>query len=99
MRKKGLQPEDMTEKELADIGRDMLSGNGESIAGLEIVGEQMENSGRRTLIIKADKAYNAYRDMLHYYAVRNLVEYSVSGTENSVSSMIDTLSAKRETHG
>ena len=41
---------------------------------VEIVGQGMENSTRKVLILKAGKAYKAYEDMLVYYAMGLLRE-------------------------
>ena len=35
----------------------------------------MEYSRRKVVILKARQAYHAYREMLHYYAVKNLLDY------------------------
>lgn len=39
---------------------------------IEIVAEGMENSRRKTVVLKAGAAYRAYDDMLVYYAMKNL---------------------------
>ncbi len=53
----------------------LLSPEGE-ISSLEVLGENTENSTRKTVILKADKAYRIYREMIHYYAVKNITEYA-----------------------
>ena len=56
-------------------GKELLIDNAELIDSLEILGEDLENSNRKVVILKAYKAYHAYRDMLHYYSVKNLINY------------------------
>jgi NDP-sugar pyrophosphorylase family protein len=63
------------ENELIKIGRDLLSGPEDKIKNLEVLGENMERSSRKVVIIKVHTAYHAYHDMLHYYAVKNLAAY------------------------
>lgn len=64
-----------TENELIKLGRELLMGNAEVVEKLEVTGEDMEHSNRKVVIVKAYKAYHAYRDMLHYYAVKNLMKF------------------------
>ena len=45
------------------------------VSPLEILGENIENSRRRVVVLKVRQAYRAYRDMLLYYAVRTLADY------------------------
>jgi len=74
---------DSVDKEkLMKKGEEILNGETGEIASLEILGEGMENSTRNVLIIKAEKAYKAYREMIHYYAVKNIAFYA---TVNSLS--------------
>jgi len=75
LRSKGDSTDDKNDTELAKIGRGLLLGAEEQVNCLEILGENMEKSKRKLVILKAYKAYHAYRDMLHYYAVKNLLEY------------------------
>lgn len=60
---------------LAALGRRLLRGPGDQTADLEIVGESVENSRRKVVILNARRGYHAYREMLHYYAVKNLLDY------------------------
>ena len=62
-------------QQLARLGRELLVDAEDKTADLEVLGENMENSRRPTVVLKARKAYHAYREMLHYYAVRNLLDY------------------------
>ena len=58
---------------------------------LEIVGQGMENSKRKVVLLKAGKAYKAYGDMLIYYAMRVL-----SGQQLVVSEQRSEASWQRE---
>jgi hypothetical protein len=61
--------------DLALAGRQLLSGIKEMTENLEVFGENMENSRRKVVILKPRQAYHAYRDILHYYAMSNLLSY------------------------
>jgi hypothetical protein len=54
-------------------GKSSLRGDKSAIAGMEVLGESMEKSKRKVVILKPADAYQAYREMLHYYALKNLL--------------------------
>lgn len=60
---------------LTELGRKLLGGDPSALSGLLIRGENMENAGREVRLLKAPQAYQAYREMIHYYAVKTLVAY------------------------
>ncbi|RKY10227.1 MAG: DUF4954 domain-containing protein [Planctomycetota bacterium] len=74
LRKNGETLEGRKDDELVSIGREILS-NKELTGELEVLGENMEKSKRKVVILKPYEGYHAYGDMLHYYAVKNLIEY------------------------
>jgi hypothetical protein len=84
------------ESELAETGRKILYGDEKYADSLRILGEHMENTKRNTVIIKAHRAYHAYRDMLKYYAVNNLFEYIRQHTGTTLASMHNELKGKRK---
>ncbi len=61
---------------LMEKGEEILTSSEGEIASLEVLGEGMENSTRDVLILKAEKAFKIYREMIHYYAVKNIVTYA-----------------------
>lgn len=95
-RKHGLNSE-LNEQELIDTGKELLSGNESDISSLEITGEGMERSKRKVVIMKAQKAYVAYKEMLLYYAVKNLVENQRPDSGILFSSFRDSLHGARIT--
>jgi len=56
-------------------GRRLLMGDPDTISSLTVLGEEMEASGRQAVILKPYEAYHAYREMLIFYGVKNLVLY------------------------
>jgi hypothetical protein len=78
---------DPTEATLRQIGRQLLTDPEDRTAGLEVLGENLENSTRKVLILKVRPAYGAYREMLHHYAVKNLLAYMASAPEATLESM------------
>ncbi|HEX2395460.1 MAG TPA: DUF4954 family protein [Bacteroidales bacterium] len=80
---------------LAELGRKLLSGEEKIVAELEVLGENMENTRRKTAIMKPYNAYKAYHDMLLHYSVNNLLAYLKENSNSSLSSMHNDLKGKR----
>ena len=80
---------------LARQGRQLLlAGEGET-STLEVLGQRVENSSRKVVILKVRRAYHAYREMLHYYAVKNLLDYLRSRPEATRATMAGQLASPR----
>ncbi|MBN1895550.1 DUF4954 family protein, partial [bacterium] len=74
LRAEGISEAGRSGKVLSEMGRKILE-SGKQADSLEILGEGMEKSSRKVRILKGRQAYQAYGDMLHFYAVKNLIEY------------------------
>jgi hypothetical protein len=96
LRQKGESVDVTDETGLVKSGRDLLSGKEETVNRLEVLGENMENSRRKVMILKAYKAYHAYGDMLLHYAIKNLLVYLRSHPETTISEMHHDLRENRE---
>lgn len=59
-------------------GRQMLENDDNDIDALEVVVEGFENSRRRTVLLKARKAWKAYRLMVRLYALENVFKALLS---------------------
>jgi len=93
--RKEITAKTMTDKDLAHIGRELLNGNEEDVNSLEVLGENMENTRRKVIILKPYKAYHAYADILHYYATRNIMAYMSSDKNAGFSVMCKDLKGER----
>jgi hypothetical protein len=96
LQQKGISFESKSDNDLAVIGRNLLSGNEEEISELEVLGEKMENTKRKVLILKPFRAYQAYGEMLHYYAIKNLMAYMNANPKVTFSLMCTDLKSKRQ---
>jgi hypothetical protein len=94
--KKGRKPDALKEDDLIRIGRKLLTGNKKAVQSLEIIGESMEKSNRPTIIINAADSYEAYGDMLHYYAVKNCLEYLQKNFKENSYTLCKALHGKQE---
>jgi hypothetical protein len=76
---------------LAALGRQLLREAEEATAELEILGQRVENSRRNVLILGARRGYHAYREMLHYYAVRTLLDAWNSNSATDLDALLARL--------
>ncbi|MBN1765325.1 MAG: DUF4954 family protein [Sedimentisphaerales bacterium] len=85
-----------SDEKCARIGRELLTGPPEPVNQLEVLGENMEKSRRKVMILKAHNSYHAYRDMLHYYAIKNLVVYLQANPQANLTSLQEALKGPRQ---
>jgi hypothetical protein len=78
------------------IGRQLLMADEDHVSQLEILGENIENSRRRVVVLKVRQAYRAYRDMLLYYAVKTLADYCHTRPDATLESMARELEPREE---
>ncbi len=95
VREEGKSVEGMSEDELAKIGRRLLT-DGEAVCSLEVRGENMEKSKRPVLILRPHEGYEAYRQMLLYYAVKNLVVWMQANEGADFAAMQKALQSPRQ---
>jgi hypothetical protein len=84
------------DEDLAELGRKLFSEKVEVVKALEVLGENMENTKRKVLILKAYSAYHAYGEMLHYYATKNLITYMSSNPKATFATMCEAMKCKRQ---
>ena len=82
-------------KELRQIGQNLLINQPEYVDSLEVFGEGMEKGKRKVRILKPRKAYNAYGEMILYYAVKNIIRYLDENKENSIEKLNNMFEGKR----
>ncbi|MHC4213497.1 MAG: DUF4954 family protein [Planctomycetota bacterium] len=85
-----------TNDQLAKMGQELLTGQQDRTKGLQVFGENMEKSKRKVVILKSREGYEAYGQMLHYYALKNLMEYLENQQNANFSSMSQELAGQRQ---
>ncbi|NIA20548.1 MAG: DUF4954 family protein [Anaerolineaceae bacterium] len=68
-------------------GLELLSADAEEIDRLEVLGERMENSRRKVVVLKARQGWAEYRKMIHYYGVRNLLGWLEADGSRTLAAM------------
>lgn len=96
LRQQGNPDNGLTPEQLADLGRQLLSGDEKTVNGLEVLGEDLENTRRKAVILKPYRAYHAYSDMLHHYIMTNVLNYFRLHPGSNFTALAHALSGKRE---
>jgi len=96
LRGKGEPAEGKPATELVALGRKLLSGPPAETDGLEVTAEGVENSARKVVILKVRVAWHAYRQMLHHYAMKNLIAYMTDNPSATLQSMTAALAGGRQ---
>jgi uncharacterized protein DUF4954 len=76
-------------------GKALLTGPAKDLETLEILGENIENSNRKAVVLRARAGYAAYRQMLQFYAVKNLLLYMRTNGDATLASMAKALAGPR----
>ncbi|HVP12239.1 MAG TPA: DUF4954 family protein [Phycisphaerae bacterium] len=87
LRREGKPADGVTNEMLRKQGRELLWKSPETVAELEIVGENMENTRRPVRILRTEAAYLCYRDVVHYYGVRTLVAFMLESNISNLAAL------------
>jgi hypothetical protein len=96
LKSQGESLENKGEENLRKVGVDLLCGDRKRVDCLRVLGESMEKTHRDAVILKVYDGYHAYGDMIHYYAVRQLIDYLSANGTATVKTMSDLFPATRE---
>lgn len=96
LRKNSEPIEGKNDDEFSQIGMQLLAEKEDRIKNLEVLGEKMEKSHRKVLIFKVQQAYHAYGDMVHHYAVKNLLASMKDHPGATFTSISQILDGKRK---
>jgi len=96
LRAEGKPADAADEGALAELGRELLTEPVEGVDGLEILGENVENSRRKVVILKVHQAYRAYLQMLHYYAVKGVLAHMQDNPSADLAATCKALGGQRQ---
>ncbi|MGB8191474.1 MAG: DUF4954 family protein [Chitinophagaceae bacterium] len=80
------------EEELLALGERLLENENTHIQGLEILAEGFENNHRPVKLIKVKEAYRAFKEIVNYYMVQQLLEHYKKSKPASYAVLQDGLS-------
>ncbi|MDF2189971.1 DUF4954 family protein [Paraflavitalea sp. CAU 1676] len=66
----------LTQEDVIAIGKKLLDNNDPILKELEILAEGFENSSRPVVLVKVPAAYRIFKELVNYYAVQQILEYS-----------------------
>ena len=95
LRTKGEDPSKYEYYDLRECGKNLLYNEPETVNKLEVLGEKIEKGSRKVVIDKVLKAYNAYGDMITYYAVTTLLRYLEAHPEMDMEAIVAHMKGKR----
>lgn len=84
----------LTIEEITVIGKKLLDNNDPVLNQLEILAEGFENTTRPVLLIKVPAAYRIFKELVIYYSVQQVLEYSRSHNIKSWDQLTGELPAK-----
>jgi len=67
-----------SDEEYITKGESLLQNNEPIVNNLEILAEGFENSNRKTVLLKVQKAYNDYNRMVRFYATRHIIQFMLA---------------------
>ena len=97
LKREGL-PTDETEDVLMAKGKELLNGDKALLQGLEIFANDVEKGSRKVKLLKVYEAYNAYSDMIVYYAITNIIKYFATNNAVSFDNLHDHLAKNGYRH-
>ncbi|MFC1500102.1 DUF4954 family protein [Candidatus Zixiibacteriota bacterium] len=87
----GVPGEEGSAEDLRAQGRSMLDSSPDQVGNLTVLGEEMENSRRPVVILKAAEAWRVYREMIHLYAVETLLSFMEKSAITSIEDLGDAM--------
>jgi len=90
------EPTDKEYYALRELGHKLLNGDKSVVKNLEVLGEEMEKSHRKVVILKPYESYHAYEEMIIYYAVKNIISYLENNPDETFDSMCKHLTNVRQ---
>lgn len=89
-------PRDLSDEAYIRIGKKLLDEQNEIVGNLEIVAEGIENSERKTIIIKTQQAYTLFKELVMYYVTTQCIQQIQSGNIKTFATFIKKIPASKK---
>lgn len=87
----------LSQTELQRIGREQLTNHPKDTRKLDVFGKKIEASARKVRILKGVNGYRFYREIVHYYGIKTLVNFVLKYKIQSLEDLkVRMTSAKRQ---
>jgi len=96
LRSGGKSLDGMARDELIAAGRELLTGPAEKLADVTVLADGVEKSDRPAVVLKPRAGWEAYRDMLLHYGMKNLLAYMAERPNATRESMIRDIAGRRQ---
>jgi len=83
------------DEEAMEVGKLLLKSNNKLVNDLEIVADDIENSKRKTVLVKVLAAYQVYEDIVLYYGAEQLIQIIQEQKPASIDALRKLMPAKK----
>lgn len=86
--------QDNDHDEALSVGKLLLKSNNKLVDNLLITADDIENSKRKTVLVKVRQAYKVFEDVLLFYGVKELINFIQNNTSNNLTELRKQLPSK-----
>lgn len=86
----------LTDDAYSQAGKKALEKNDNRIATLEILADGFENSKRKVQLLKVERSYSIYKELIVYYAMEQLIQFATAHTVKSFDALLAQLPKKQK---
>lgn len=86
----------LTDDAYSQAGKEALKKNDNRIATLEILADGFENSKRKVQLLKVERSYSIYKELIVYYAMEQLIQFATANTVKSFDALLAQLPKKQK---
>ncbi len=92
------QSKTVDDKTFAAKGKTLLDSKDPVVSKLEILAEGFENAKRKVILLKAQKAYDLFRELILYYGSLQLIDILAADKQASVKTLASLIPATAKRH-
>lgn len=86
----------LTDAAYSQAGKEALEKKDKRIATLEILADGFENSKRKVQLLKIERSYSIYKELIVYYTMEQLIQFATAHTVKSFDALLAQLPKKQK---
>ncbi len=86
----------LTDDAYSQAGKEALEKNDNRIATLEILADGFENSKRKVQLLKVERSYSIFKELIVYYTMEQLIQFATANTVKSFDALLAQLPKKQK---